>query len=195
MNRPEPGDWTVDELVRAPNDRRYELIDGCLVPVDHPPIFQFPMLDLGRALEAECPPDLVVLPRIPLRVDARSQPCPDVVVLQPDHLDRSPVPIADAVLVCEVVAPDWHFRDQNAKTGIYARAGVTDYWLVDRSEPAGFTLMVFRPRAKGGGFDMVDSTHDVFSTKRPYPVTIDLPTLTERWRKRWERIRSAGVRC
>ncbi|GAA2623154.1 Uma2 family endonuclease [Paractinoplanes durhamensis] len=185
------GGWTVDRWKELPEYPRYELIDGWLALLDRPAVYQFPLVDVCKALDAECPPDLLAVHRISLEVDARSRPCPDVVVLKTDHSDRSPVPIADAVLVFEVVPPDWNVRDLFVKETVYGRAGVPHYWLLDRSEPAGFTLMVLRPDGKGR-FDVVESTHDVFTTTEPYPVTIDLPALTTRWRKRWERIRPRG---
>jgi len=57
---------------------------------------------------------------------------------------------------------------------------------------AGFTMMVLRPGA-GGRFDIVETTHDVFTTDVPYPVTIDLPTLTAEWNETWEGIRSRNL--
>jgi hypothetical protein len=185
------GGWTVDMVAALPGRPRYELVDGWLMLVDRPPVFQFPLVELMRALDEHCPPELMPVHRIPLEVDERSQPCPDVVVLKEGRLDRCPVPIEDALLIGEILPPDWHFRDLQSKERLYARAGVPLYWLLDRSEPAGFTLMVFRLEANGR-YDLVESTHGTFTTTEPYPITLDLPTLTAMWRKRWERIRSVN---
>ena len=81
-----------------------------------------------------------------LRDDA---PEPDVLVLRGEPRDyegRDPDPQADVALVVEVSDSTVRF-DRGTKTGLYARYGVPEYWIVN---VPGRTLEVRRePRAEG----------------------------------------------
>jgi Uma2 family endonuclease len=73
---------------------------------------------------------LKVGPQNPLRLNDRSEPEPDVVILQPDTPeDRHPEP-ADVFLVIEV-ADSSISVDRRRKRPMYARAGIPEYWIVD----------------------------------------------------------------
>jgi Uma2 family endonuclease len=181
LNLPDRQDWTVDDLASLPKDLRYELIDGRLLLPSPTTLHQ----DLGvrvlLALEAGCPPGLNVFVDLSLKVDHRNEPRPDVVVVRPGHLDVTPLPIEDAVLAVEVISPGSHFRDMYAKAKVYAAAGVASYWVIDPLFDDGIVLSEFRPGANGD-YELVSSTDRLFRTDVPYPVTIDLPALTERRR-------------
>lgn len=77
-----------------------------------------------------------------------SEPEPDVAVtLQPAtaYLERLPTP-SDLVLVVEVSDTTLRF-DRSTKAGLYARAGICEYWIVDI---AGRQVLVHRrPAAEG----------------------------------------------
>jgi Uma2 family endonuclease len=100
------------------------------------------------------------------------------VVIRPDHIDRSPVPVSDAILAVEVISPDSSFRDMYDKAKVYAGAGIQRYWVIDPlHEHITLTEMLL---AESGEYEVGVQTSDVFSTDRPWSVTLDLPALTAR---------------
>jgi Uma2 family endonuclease len=72
-----------------------------------------------------------VLKEDPVNVDQHNEPEPDLVVLRaPLHeLGRKPQP-EDVLLVVEVAASSLAM-DRSIKAGLYARAGIPDYWVLD----------------------------------------------------------------
>lgn len=121
-------------------------------------------------------------------VDDLASPRPDVVVLRPDHVTVSPVPVEDAILAVEIISPESRFRDMYAKAKVYAAAGVAHYWVIDPMHDEGIVLSEFRPGTHGD-YEMVASTNKFFTTGEPYPVTLDLPALTVRRQAIIERAR------
>ena len=186
LDLPDKQEWTVDDLASLPKDLRYELIDGRLLLPSPTALHQDIGVRVLMALEVACPPDLMVVVDLSLKINYRNEPRPDVVVIKHDHVDVTPLPVRDAVLVVEVISPGSHFRDMYAKTKVYAAAGVEHYWVIDPLFDDGMVLTQFR-RAESGEYELVTSTDGVFATDVPYPVTIDLPRLTERRRAMLER--------
>ncbi len=83
-----------------------------------------------KALERVVPPGWYVDRQEPMTTD-ESEPEPDVYVARGntlDYLDRHPGP-ADCALVVEV-SDSTLAHDRGVKCGLYARAGVTVYWIV-----------------------------------------------------------------
>ncbi|MEV1328893.1 Uma2 family endonuclease [Micromonospora costi] len=101
-----------------------------------------------------------------------------MVVIRRRHAGRSPVPVEDALLAVEVVAPTSNFRDMYDKTKVYAHAGVRSYWVVDPSQER-ITLTEYALGA-GREYDQVTHTEDLFVTEQPWKVSVDLPALTAR---------------
>ncbi len=178
LDLPDRQDWTVDDLASLPKDLRYELVDGRLILPSPTALHQDLGVEVLLALRAQCPPDLMPVVDLSLRVDRRNEPRPDVVVVRPDHVDRSPLPVEDVVLAVEVISPDSIFRDMYAKAKVYAAAGVRHYWVIDPLHDA-ITLTEFVP-GPDGGYEIAGHTDAVFTTEEPYPVTLDLPALTAR---------------
>jgi Uma2 family endonuclease len=175
---PDRREWTVDDLAELPPDFRYELINGRLIVPSPTVAHQDLMGDVWLALRANCPPEFVVSMDQSLRVDRRSEPRPDVVAVKVEHYGRTPVAVADVALAVEIISPDSTFRDMYAKAHLYAAAGVPTYWVIDPlHDKMTLTELVLAPR---GEYDFGVHTADVFSTDRPWPVTLDLPALTER---------------
>jgi Uma2 family endonuclease len=183
---PDKQDWTVDDLASLPKDLRYELIDGRLILPSPTALHQILGVEVLLALRAHCPPDLIPVVDLSLDVNHRNEPRPDVVVIKPGHLDLTPLPVGDAVLVVEVISPGSHFRDMIAKVKVYAAAGVEHYWVIDPLFDGGMVLTQFRLRDTGE-YEVVGSTDKVFTTDEPYRVTIDLPALTARRKALLER--------
>lgn len=171
-------DWTVDDLASLPKDLRYELVDGTLVLPSPTGIHQIFGIELVLMLRRNCPAGYSPVPDLSLRVNRHNEPRPDVVVLRDDLLASSPAPIEGSLLVVEVISPDSHFRDMHAKLKVYASAGVGSYWVIDPTFDNSVVLTQFR-LADDGQYEIVTNTGKLFTTDVPYPVTIDLPALTD----------------
>jgi Uma2 family endonuclease len=170
-------DWTTDDLASLPEGLRYELIDGRLILPSSTLSHQVLGVELVLMLRPNCPPGYAPVPDLSLDIDRRNEPRPDVVVTDLRYAMRSPVPVDGAMLVIEIISPTSHFRDMNAKTKIYAAAGVESYWVVDPTFD-GDVVMTVLQRSVNGLYEQVASTDKVFSTEVPYPITLDLPALT-----------------
>ena len=142
--------FTWEDYRTTPPDRRYELLDGDLLMTPAPNLkHQEAQCRLGR--------------RLAQFIEERAlgkfffAPC-DVVlsdtdVVQPDllfvsreraHLLRGGENVQGAPdLVIEILSPATAGRDRGYKRELYARHGVTEYWLVD---PAAETIRIHRPR-------------------------------------------------
>jgi Uma2 family endonuclease len=99
-----------------------------------------------------------------------------------EHYEQSPFPIADALLVVEVVSPTSALRDTETKRGLYARAGVPSYWIVvpERAKPTiSLAELVLDEETKTYRY-VTHYTSEVFETATPWPVRIDLPGLAAR---------------
>jgi Uma2 family endonuclease len=74
--------------------------------------------------------DWIVSVHNPLRLDAWSEPVPDIVLLHPEvPQDRHPTP-EHTHLVIEVAGRTLGF-DRRVRGPLYARTGVPEYWIVD----------------------------------------------------------------
>jgi Uma2 family endonuclease len=93
-----------------------------------------------QALERAFGPGWLVRSQLPVALDEDSEPEPDACVVRGgarDYRDEHPT---RPVLVVEV-ADKSLARDRGRKAGLYARAGVADYWIVNLRERA---LEVYR---------------------------------------------------
>ncbi len=175
---PDRREWTVDDLAELPPDYRYELINGRLIVPSPTALHQDLMIDVAVALRSGCTPEYLVSVDLSLRVNHRNEPRPDVVVIRSERVNRSPVPVSDAILAVEIISPDSTFRDMYEKAHIYARAGVPTYWVIDPLHDK-FTLTEFL-LGSNGEYEPGAHTSEVFTTDRPWSVTVDLPALTAR---------------
>jgi Uma2 family endonuclease len=173
----EKQDWTVDDLASLPEDLRYELIDGRLILPSPTFLHQDICGEVMIMLRPSCPPGYRVVIDVSLEVNRRNEPRPDVVVARKAVGLRSPAPIEAALLVIEVISPTSHFRDMDAKTKIFAAAGVGSYWVIDPTFEKTVVLTEFR-LGEGGQYETITNTDKVFTTDVPFPATIDLPALT-----------------
>lgn len=110
-------------------DAPVELIEGVLVAV--PPIgpeHAGTVEEVAAALRSDLPAGWKVREEKPLRVPPASEPEPDVAVVE-DHDYRTRHPSWAALLV--EVADSSRVTDLEVKPGLYAGAGVPEYWVVD----------------------------------------------------------------
>ncbi len=140
-------------------DERVELLDGVLIAM--PPIgpsHAFSVLALTNVLAAKLGDRALVSVQNPVVLGSASEPQPDVVLLRPPLARYGKnLPItADALLVIEV-ADSSHETGRGPKLSAYARAGLSEVWIVDLvqnvvdvfTEPSGEDYAV-RSRAKRG---------------------------------------------
>jgi len=136
--------WTYADYCRLPADgQRHELLAGRHVVAPAPDIeHQAVVLQVGRRLAEQVQdPGAGVVLLAP--VDLHLRPC---TVLQPDVMvvigrlaefaGRAKITSAPA-LVVEVLSPSTSRRDRGAKSRLYAKAGVREYWIVDPTTRTG----------------------------------------------------------
>lgn len=131
-------------------DERVELIDGVLVAMTpQGRLHAFVIQELNRLLVRALADEYKVLTQLPLTLGAGSEPEPDLAVVRAeDARSRTRHPAA-ALLVIEV-AGDSLRLDRETKAGLYARAGVPEYWIVNL---AAASVEVYRdPDPAAGSF-------------------------------------------
>jgi Uma2 family endonuclease len=112
-------------------DDSVELLDGLLV-VREPEGSRHAALvgHIGGILERAFGPGFHVREDKPFALDDASEPEPDLAVLPGRHLDYIDAHPTTPVLVLEVAMTSLA-KDRLRKGGLYARAGIADYWLVN----------------------------------------------------------------
>jgi Uma2 family endonuclease len=191
-HEPDEFGYTVADLHALPDEGpRYELIDGSLVvsPSATPEHNLIAWWIAQILTEANPSEDHLVTVDQSTSIDDHNEPRPDIVVTNIGNLQRSRSPIADALLVAEVISPTSALRDTEMKRALYARAGVPAYWIIapNREKPE---IALAELALDGGSYRYVTHyTTDVFRTDQPWPVEIDLPALSER---RGRLLRRAG---
>jgi len=148
--------WTVDEYYRMakagilPSDERVELIAGQVIKKMSPqsPPHATTIRYTKAVLENILPADALLQIQLPIRLDDRSEPEPDLAVVMGDELryaDRHPRP--DEIYLIVEVADTTLRSDREFKGNSYARAGIADYWIVDIN---GRQLYVLREPSPSG---------------------------------------------
>jgi len=139
---PLQGTWSEEAYLALSSNRLLELNDGCLEVLPTPTYFhelivEF-LYDLLRLFVKDRGLGKVMRAPLPIRLWAGQMREPDVLFLRPDRLqqlaragNRAQPDGAD--LVMEVVSPGAHNRERDleVKRSEYARAGISEYWIVD----------------------------------------------------------------
>ena len=136
---PKPHRLTVDDYYRmaevgvlSPDDRT-ELIEGEIIdmaPIGsvHAEVVRLLTLRLVETLRHTAE----VSVQLPVRLSQRSEPQPDIAVLEARSADyRRAHPSADDVLLLIEVSDTTLRYDLNVKARLYATHGVREYWVVD----------------------------------------------------------------
>jgi len=163
---------------------RLELLDGLLV-VSEPQGSSHAAIvgQIGRVLTAAFGPGWYARLHSPLALDTESEPEPDVAVVAGaprDYLEAHPT---TAALVVEVADSSLGL-DRRLKGGLYARAGLPDYWIVNLAE--GVVEVHRRPQPAadaphGSGYRSVEvlrppaTVAPLAAPDRPIPVADLLP--------------------
>ena len=127
---------TYEDYAKTPDDERYELIDGELVPMPSPKfIHQRILMKLIWWFRQIEDANLGIVCAAPFDVFFS-----DTAILQPDIMfistARAHIITEDNVqgapdLAIEIISPSDPNRDRLRKREIYERHGVAEYWLVD----------------------------------------------------------------
>lgn len=76
---------------------------------------------------------LLIQSNIPMKIDEKNAPEPDLMVVLNEHRDRVSAYVRGvADIVVEVVSPESDDRDYGKKRLLYEAAGVPEYWLIDQ---------------------------------------------------------------
>jgi Uma2 family endonuclease len=143
---PARGEWTEEEYLALPDERRVELSDGCLeilpLPTEQ---HQLILAYLFRALDDWVRArklGIVLTSGIPVRLWTGKMREPDVVYMAAGNAGRRKGKYWEgADLAVEIVNPGDPKRDLVIKHDEYARAGVSEYWIVD---PLAVSVAVYR---------------------------------------------------
>ena len=127
---------TYEDYASLPDDERYELIDGELIPMPSPKkIHQRLILDMSwilRRLEEMGLGELFIAP-FDVILSRFNVVQPDLIfisnarahIITEDNIQGAPD------LVVEILSPSTAGYDRTTKRDLYARHGVGEYWLVD----------------------------------------------------------------
>jgi Uma2 family endonuclease len=112
-------------------DDRVELIEGELVEMTAIGTRHFSCVNrLNRLLVMNVGDDAIVSVQNPVRLNEYNEPQPDVTVIRPrDYRESLPMP-EDVMLLIEVSDTTLAY-DRGVKLPLYARAGVSEVWIVD----------------------------------------------------------------
>jgi Uma2 family endonuclease len=135
---PPQGAWSEAEYLALQTNQLIELRDGCLEFLPMPSLYHQRLLmfilDQLRQYIAQHKIEGEVLPA-PLRIRTVEETIrePDVVYLKPARIKNIHKPPDGADLVVEVVSPgaEARERDLETKREEYAKAGISEYWIVD----------------------------------------------------------------
>jgi Uma2 family endonuclease len=123
-------DRMIDTGVLTPEDR-VELIDGDIVTVTPQKSRHATAVRLAEtALRHAFGEQFDVRSQLPLALDPASEPEPDVAVVAGSPRDYRDAHPSTALLIVEVADASLTF-DRTTKAGLYARAGIADYWLLN----------------------------------------------------------------
>jgi len=123
-------DRLIDAGVFQPGEP-IELLGGLLVVAEPRGDAHFTAIRLAEdAFRATFGPGWEVRAQGPIALDAESEPEPDVTVVPGTARDYREGHPTHAVLVVEVAESSLG-RDREDKGGLYARAGIADYWIVN----------------------------------------------------------------
>ena len=166
-----PGEYTLDDYYRIPDDRRVELIDGVIYDMSAPTaLHQIISAELCRTLRNEIAKRKGSCIPLAAPVDVQLD-CDDKTMVQPDVLvicDRGKlinrcIYGAPEFLV-EILSPSTRRKDMQLKAWKYANAGVKIYWLID---PQARAVLVY------------DFEHDKMPAVYGFDSRIPIPVLSD----------------
>ncbi len=144
---PKPHLWTraeFDRIIAAGGfepEARLELIDGEIIEMPPQRSRHATAIQLAeQALRAAFPAGFAVRAQLPLALEDLSEPEPDLAVVSGNPRDYRDAHPDTALLVLEIADSSLDL-DRGRKLQLYARNGITDYWILDLTSEA---LEVYR---------------------------------------------------
>jgi Uma2 family endonuclease len=134
---PQQGQWTEAEYLALDTNRLIELSNGCLeflpMPTPYHQVLMLFVFDQLRQFIAEHNLGRVLPAPLPIRLWPGQIREPDIAFFKPERLSDLKRQPNGADLVVEVVSPgeEARERDLETKRQEYARAGISEYWIVD----------------------------------------------------------------
>ncbi|WP_250006475.1 Uma2 family endonuclease [Actinoplanes sp. M2I2] len=150
VGRHMPAVVTLDDLtamMTADDHHRYELSPEGVLTITPPPGYAQAIVAtrltgwLTEIVALPCVTQRVGL-RIPGRAGGFGGRIPDLVVWHKEQSDGVWLPVADVLLVVEIVSPGSEGIDTVTKRGEYAAAGIPQYWVVDQDTAQTVTMHV-----------------------------------------------------
>ncbi|NBM19090.1 Uma2 family endonuclease [Streptomyces sp. GC420] len=185
MYPPEDG-WTYDQVRELVLPYAWELLGGKIVVRGATKWWHDLVRDelYYRLRSARREPFAVNTERW-IKLDERNAPRPDVVVFDKRGLDVQTldcIPAEKVALAIEVVSPGSRSEDRILKPGLYAAAGIENFWRVERSEEGLPEVHEFWLDEEAAVY-VPATARKVHTAKlavdEPFPVEIDLRGLVE----------------
>ncbi|GAA1153011.1 Uma2 family endonuclease [Streptomyces hebeiensis] len=183
---PPRGGWTADDLDQLPDlPPHTELIDGSLVFVSPQTLFHTRAVSFFEwQLQSVVPDDLEVVREFTIDIDWQNRPEPDVVVVEGEairSMNQTHFPAEAVRLAIEVVSPESKSRDRETKPLKYARVRIPHFWRVENDNDRA-VVHVFALDQSTGHYARTGTFHDRLEVAVPFPVDLDLTTITARRR-------------
>lgn len=166
------GPWALDDVLSLPEDnsQRIELVDGMLLVS---PLGSYRhqnlVFDAAAALRAACPDHFQTTIELNVLLSSGRLVIPDFTVVTPREAGVM-FPVSDVVLVGEVLSPSTRLNDEGLKRGLYARAGIAYYMMVDPEPRVPEATLL---ELQGTEYvEIAQSVNGVLEIDRPFPVTI-----------------------
>lgn len=130
--------WTYQDYLQLDDEKRYEIIEGKLIDMTPAPSIQHQIFSgnlifafmshlhkhsVGRLLEAP----------VDVKLDEKNVVQPDLVVVLNNNQDIIKEQAIEGTpdLVVEIISPSTIVNDRNKKSELYAKFGITEYWIID----------------------------------------------------------------
>ncbi|WP_433681233.1 Uma2 family endonuclease [Nocardia sp. CA-119907] len=182
---PPAGGFTVDDFLALRGlPKHTELIDGGLVFGSPQERWHSRAVSiLWRDLDLQTPPDLYADREMAVKLGPRQMPEPDVLVVSMAAVRRGDPSTyyfaEDVALAVEAVSPDSEERDRETKPSKYAKAGIPNYWRVERRNDDA-VVYVYELDPASRTYGLVGIFHDRLKINVPFPIDIDLTSIGRR---------------
>ncbi|HMJ64056.1 MAG TPA: Uma2 family endonuclease [Candidatus Binatia bacterium] len=152
----QPKRWTYEDYYALPDDQRYEVIDGELLPMvpspesDHQKFSRALFRRLDSYVASTKLGELLYAP-LDVILNDENIVQPDLVFVRADRvaiLERRGI-VGAPDLVIEILSPFSVRRDRQRKMRLYAQFGVKEFWIVD---PGNHGIEVFT--LKSGAYEL-----------------------------------------
>ncbi|MFE9321237.1 Uma2 family endonuclease [Nocardia sp. NPDC052278] len=182
---PPAGGFTVEDFLALRGlPKRTQLIDGGLVFVGPQEKWHSRVVSLfWRDLDLQAPRHLRADLGMAVKLGKRQMPETDVLVVTPEAFVREDPSryyfAEDLVLAVEAVSPDSEERDRETKPAKYAKAGIPNYWRVERRDDEA-VVYVYELDPATATYGLVGIFHDRLKINVPFPIDIDLTSIWPR---------------